>query len=89
MKIKLFDKNYFGHSFINNETFHPSNIKNNYDWKCEICKCLCLFARTNINEVYYLREGYMNYIKHNNAIDKEKCLINFTCDEYIIKSLLE
>lgn len=86
--MKLFDKNYLGHSFIHNEMFHPSNIANNYDWKCSVCGCLCLFARTaTTDEVYYLRFGYMNYSKNN--VINDMCVINFTCDEYFIKTLLE
>lgn len=86
--MKLLDKNYYGHSFIHNESYNPGQINNNYDWKCSNCGCLCLFAGTNMNnEIYYLREGYMNYLLNN--IVNDKCIINYTCNEYIIKLLLE
>lgn len=85
--MKLFNENYMGHAFIHNKIYHPSHMNNNYDWKCSICGCLCLFAKTNMNDVYYLREGYMHLLNGNKI--NNNCVINFTCNEYIIKKLLE
>lgn len=72
-----FDYNFMGHNFIeNNDTFSH---------KCSICNIIIWFGQVN-------KAGYLGYnIIHNYGTNNSYAgsELNLTCEEYIIKKIIE
>ena len=71
----MIDKNYLGHKLEHYTYFYP-----HYDFKCEKC---------NIILYYNEQDKYQYNLCDGNCLVNLGPKCNLTCDEYIIKNIIE